>query len=393
MNIILTGIDGYMGWPTALKIAKAYPNSRIIGIDNFARRKWVEESGSTSIIPILPMEERLKAAYKAGFKNISFIEGDLADTGFVYQLVGMYKPEIILHLAAQPSAPYSQIDINRATYTQNNNISMTRNLLWALKDYDLVGQTHFVETTTTGIYGAPNINIGEGFVEVVDKNGKKDKLPYPNLASSWYHVSKGFDAENMRLMHLQTNMTITDIRTSIVYGTETDETKDNPDLATRFDVDFFFGTLYNRWVAMVIAEYPLAVYGTGNQIKPFISLDDACSSILKATHKYTRGEFRVLSQLTEYIKIKEMAEQIAAAAKKVTGKEVPVNFIPNPRVEREDTEYGFENQKFLEVLGEVKYPNMFNSLPQVLETLNKYKETLLAYKDRFVPENILNKEG
>ena len=62
-----------------------------------------------------------------------------------------------------------------------------------------------------------------------------------------------------------------------------------------------------------------------------------------------------------------MAEQIAAAAKKVTGKNVGVNFIHNPRVEQEDTEYDFENEKFLEVLGEVKYPNMFESRSKAMD--------------------------
>ena len=42
MTILVTGADGYMGWPLMLKLAKELPDERIVGIDNFARRKWVE---------------------------------------------------------------------------------------------------------------------------------------------------------------------------------------------------------------------------------------------------------------------------------------------------------------------------------------------------------------
>lgn len=60
-----------------LKLAKEFSDGRIVGIDNFGRRRWVEEVSSTSIIPIATMEERLKKAHECGFKNISFIYGDL----------------------------------------------------------------------------------------------------------------------------------------------------------------------------------------------------------------------------------------------------------------------------------------------------------------------------
>ena len=61
MNILITGADGYVGWPTMLKVSKRYPDSQILGIDNFGRRKWVEECGAVSAIPIVPTQERMAA--------------------------------------------------------------------------------------------------------------------------------------------------------------------------------------------------------------------------------------------------------------------------------------------------------------------------------------------
>ena len=52
MTILLTGADGYIGWPTALRIADR-TNDRVVLVDNFARREWVEEVGSVSATPVV----------------------------------------------------------------------------------------------------------------------------------------------------------------------------------------------------------------------------------------------------------------------------------------------------------------------------------------------------
>ena len=73
MKILLTGIDGYCGWPLALAISKKFKNCKIIGVDNLSRRKWVKMSNSISAIPIKSMPQRIKIAKKFGFKNIKFM--------------------------------------------------------------------------------------------------------------------------------------------------------------------------------------------------------------------------------------------------------------------------------------------------------------------------------
>ena len=390
MTILVTGADGYVGWPLMLKLAKEFPEERIIGIDNFGRRRWVEEVGADSIIPIATMEERIKRARELGFKNISFVYGDLTDRDFVRTVIRVSKPDVVLHLAAQPSAPYSQINLDKAYYTQKNNVLSTLNLLWALREEDLT-KTHFIETTTTGIYGAPNLHIPEGFVEVIDKFGNKDLLPFPNIATSFYHVTKGFDAVNMWLMNLQTGMPCTDVRTSIVYGPDTEETKLDEKLATRFDVDFYFGTLFNRWVAMIIANHPLTVYGSGNQIKPFISLEDACQSLVNIVKEGNDGEYKVYNQLVEYVRIKDLAEELNRAAEEVLGRSPGIEFIPNPRKEKEESEYRFDNSKFMKVLGKPKHRHMADVLPDVLERLKPFEYRINAFKDLFIPKKVIGR--
>ncbi len=378
MRVLLTGADGYLGWPSLLKLSKAFPGDRIIGVDNFGRRMWVEEIGSVSAIPVFSMEERLEAAFESGYRNISFIEGDLSDYSFVKDLINIYKPEVVVHTAAQPSAPYSHLDSEKCAYTQDNNIAMTRNLLWALKEKGLL-DTHFIETTTTGIYGAPNFDIPEGSIRAEGADGNVDLVPYPNMASSWYHVSKGFNATNMQLMNFQTGMPITDIRTSIIYGADTAETLENKVFATRFDFDFYFGTLFNRWCVMAVLEQPLSIYGTGNQIKPFIHIEDAARSIVDAVRLEKTKELRVFNQLTEYTRIKDLAQSIVDFMKD-NHHDAQVDFIPNPRIEKEGNEYRFRNEKFINMLtGEPR--TMKESVGPVLNALMANKDRISGYKD------------
>ena len=83
MTIAITGADGYVGWPTALRVADR-TDERVLLVDNFARREWVEEIGSVSATPVAHIEERLAAAREIhGLTNLSFLEGDLTERSFV----------------------------------------------------------------------------------------------------------------------------------------------------------------------------------------------------------------------------------------------------------------------------------------------------------------------
>ena len=91
MKILLTGIDGYTGWPLALAISKKFKKSSIVGVDNLMRRRWVSKSNSISAIPIKTMKKRISTAKRYGFSNIKFIKGDLTNLKFTNNLVKKYK--------------------------------------------------------------------------------------------------------------------------------------------------------------------------------------------------------------------------------------------------------------------------------------------------------------
>ena len=376
MSVLLTGADGYLGWPTALRLADRL-DERIICVDNFARRDWVAESGSVSATQIEDPEERFAAV-----ESLSLVKGDLSDRDFVTQLLETHEPDTVLHAAAQPSAPYSSINGERALYTQRNNISMNLNLLHGLHEAGL-DDTHFIETTTTGIYGAPHFPIPEGGLEVERKDGK-DEIPFPAMGGSWYHQTKSFDAANMRLAESQFKFPMSEVRTAIVYGTETAETKAH-DSPTRFDFDYYFGTVVNRFCAQAIAGYPITVYGKGEQRKPMVSLEDTVESLARLVeggHSDDDG-IDIYNQVTRPVAIVELAETIAKVGEEFD-LDAEVKHYENPRNEDEEHKMEMENEQFLDLVGGQKQ-TLEEGIRDVLGTLVEERERIAAHEDRFLP--------
>jgi nucleoside-diphosphate-sugar epimerase len=384
MSIILTGADGYVGWPAALRIADR-TDDRVILVDNFGRRNWVEEVGATSATPVASIDERLDAAREVhGLTNLSFVEGDLAERSFVDELLAVHEPDTIIHAAAQPSAPYSQINGERANYTQHNNLQSTRNLLWGLEEHDMT-DTHFVETTTTGVYGAPEFPIPEGGA-TMENQGERDEVPFPAMAGSWYHLTKSHDAANMRLAHKQFDIPVSDVRTAIVYGTETAETRADDRLKTRFDFDYYFGTVGHRFAAQAVAGYPVTVYGKGEQRKPFISLEDAVEGLaqLAVIDPDERPDgLTVYNQVTRAISIVEIAETIADVGGEFDYN-VAVEHFENPRDEDETHKMEIENDRYVSFI-DGQSQTFEAGVRDIFETLSSYEDTIASYEDRFLP--------
>jgi len=395
MTILVTGADGYVGWPTALRIASR-TDDRVLLVDNFARREWVSEIGSTSATPVHDIETRLAAAEEVhGLTNLSFVEGDLTDKDVVDELLAVHEPETVVHTAAQPSAPYSQINGERANYTQHNNLQATRNLLWGLEAHDLT-DTHFIETTTTGVYGAPEFPIPEGGA-TMENGGERDEVPFPAMAGSWYHLTKSHDAANMRLAHQQFDIPVSDVRTAIVYGTQVEETRADDRLNTRFDFDYYFGTVAHRFAAQAVAGYPVTVYGKGEQRKPFVSLEDAVEGLARLAlvdPDDRPADHVVYNQVTRAISIVEIANTIADVGSE-HGLDVAVEHFENPRDEDETHKMEIENDRYADLI-DGQAQTFEEGIEDVFATLTDHAGVIEAHEDRFLPgvlEDRLEDEG
>jgi UDP-sulfoquinovose synthase len=335
MRILVLGADGYLGWPTAIHLSAA--GHEVAVSDNFARRGYDVEMGVDSLIPIASMDERLAAWTEVSGKTLTWYEGDLIDPKFVHEMIGDFRPEAIVHYAEQRAAPYSMIDQEHAVYTQTNNVVGNLNVMYAIGDIDR--DIHLVKLGTMGEYGQPNIDIEEGWLEVEHK-GRKDRMIYPKRPGSFYHCSKVHDSTNLEFGCRIWGVRVTDLNQGVVYGADTEHTKLDPRLSTRFDYDGVFGTVLNRFVIQAVLGHALTVYGNGSQTRGYININDTVECIrLACENPADRGEFRVFNQMTESFSLNQLAETIAQDFRTHTDGEVTIEHVENPRVELYDHYY------------------------------------------------------
>ena len=379
MRTLVLGIDGYIGWGLAMHLAKR--GHTVSGVDNFSRRANVQSVGSQSAIPVLDMEERVNAFKRIHGESISFFEGDLLDYDFLADVIKQTHPDSIVHLAEQPSAPFSMIDRKHAIYSQHNNVEGTLNVLFAMKD--LVPECHLVKLGTMGEYGTPNIDIPEGFFEI-EYRGRKDILPFPRQPHSMYHLSKVHDTANTLFACRVWKLCSTDIMQGVVYGTRTDEMTDDS-LMTRFDFDESFGTVINRYCAEAVIDLPLTPYGQGKQKRGFIDLIDSIQCLTIAIENpAARGEYRVFNQLDEVYSIGELAEKVVNVAKKL-GIEAKIQNVENPRTEKAEHYYKVDNEN-LKKLGFKPTRTLEETAEIMLKDLSKHKDRILEKSEAILPK-------
>ncbi len=86
------------------------------------------------------------------------------------------------------------IDRDHVWEMQRNNVEGCMNVIWAM--HELTPDAYLVKLGTMGEYGTPNIDIEEGYLDI-EHRGRTDRLPFPKLPGSFYHLSKVHDTHNI----------------------------------------------------------------------------------------------------------------------------------------------------------------------------------------------------
>jgi len=380
VRVFIAGVDGYLGWPLAMYLAAR--GHEVGGVDCYLRRDWVAEMGSQSATPIARMTDRLQAFRENFQANLQFVRGNITDYHFVWNLMRSFEPEAIVHLAEMPSAPYSMIDVQHCAFTHTNNLLGTINILHAMRD--VCSDAHLVKLGTMGEYGTPNVDIPEGFFEI-EYRGKKDTLPFPRQAGSWYHQTKVHDSNNIMMACRIWGLRSTDIMQGVVFGTRIDEMGDDERLVTRFDFDQCFGTAVNRYCVQAVIGMPLTPYGKGHQRRGFLSLRDSMQCLtLAIENPPERGEYRVFNQFEEVYDLTEMAHKVRKVAGGL-GLKVEVVNVENPRVELEEHYYNPDHQRLLQ-LGYQPTSDIEAEIEIMLQDLIKYGHRIQARAHALTPD-------
>ncbi len=378
MKVLITGIDGYSGWPLALHLLQR--GHTVVGIDNFVTRRRVKEVGSDSATPILPFPKRQAAVKELLGFDLGFHKGDLSDFEFVRGVMEQEQPEAVVHLAEQRSAPYSMIDVDHAVRTQVGNLTGTLHLLYAMRDH--VPEAHLIKMGTMGEYGTPDIDIPEGFFDI-EFHGRKATLPFPRQAGSWYHWSKVFDSGDVMFASRIWGLRSTDVMQGVIYGTRTPEITDRK-LLTRFDFDEVWGTALHRFCVQALLGMPITPYGKGEQVRGYIALEDSVQSLrIAVENPPAHGTYRVWNQFDEAYSVNHLAELAAKMATEL-GMTPTIEHPPNPRVEAEQHYYHPLHEE-LPKHGYRRTRELAEAMREIFADLTKYRRRLAAHRDVVAP--------
>jgi UDP-sulfoquinovose synthase len=380
-HVLILGGDGYLGWPTAMYFSvRGY---EVTVVDNYFRRHICDELDLGMLYPIPTLPERARIWHEKTGHEIKVVIGDLSNPELMrslftgnnlnYQWSVNVKftgsPKTVVHYAEQPSAPYSLMNYKTANFTLSNNLLVTNNLMFAVKD--LSPETHIIKLGTMGEYGTPNIDIEEGWLDITHK-GRKDKFLFPRQAGSLYHTSKIMDTDLMWFGCRMWNLKVTDLMQGPVYGMETEESKIDDRLKTIFNYDELFGTIVNRFITQAVISYPLTVYGKGGQTRGYLDIKDTLQCVHMAELNPAKsGDLNIYNQIMETFTVSQLAKLTQQAGQEL-GYNVTIKSIENPRVELEEHYYNPNYQGLIE-LGVKPHYLTKESIKEMFKIVSQHK--------------------
>ena len=232
MNILITGIAGFIGSNLAKRILKEEKEAQVIGLDN------MNEYYDTKI-----KEWRLAELNK--FEKFKFIKGDLVDKETVENIFKEYHPDIVVNLAAQAGVRYSITNPN--SYIQSNLIGFY-NILECCRHYPV---EHLVYASSSSVYGSnPKVPYSTD-----------DKVDNP---ISLYAATK---KSNELMAHCYSklyNIPSTGLRFFTVYGPA-----GRPDMA-------YFG-----FTNKLIKGETIKIFNYGNCKRDFTYIDDVVEGVIR----------------------------------------------------------------------------------------------------------------
>jgi len=334
MNILILGGDGYLGWPTAMHLSNH--GHQVTVVDNYLRRNIMREEDVEPLFPVLNLHERTRLwADKTG-NEIKVYIGDLNKWEFISNVFKECEPDAIVHYAEQPSAPYSMLNRDSAELTIRNNIMVTSNIIFAVREF--CPNAHIVKLGTMGEYGTPNIDIEEGWIDILHK-GRSDKFLYPRQAGSLYHTTKIMDTDLLWFYTRVWDLRVTDLMQGPVYGMFTNEMSVDEKLSTHFSYDELFGTVLNRFIVQAVSGNPITIYGKGGQTRGYINIIDTVNCIrIAIENPAEQGQMKIYNQFTETFSVNNLA-QIVKNTGDGLGLDVNIINIDNPRKEMEEHYY------------------------------------------------------
>jgi dTDP-glucose 4,6-dehydratase len=189
-----------------------------------------------------------------GASGYTFVQGDVCDAPLVGRLLAEYKPDAIVHFAAESHVDRSILSAEAFFQT---NLRGTFTLLEAARAAHI---TRFIHVSTDEVYGS--IREPEDATE-----------DYPLKTSSPYSASKA-GSDLLALSYYTTyRLPVSVTRASNNYGPYQ-----------------FPEKLIPLMISNALENKPLPIYGDGMQVRDWLYVDDHCRAILAVLEKGRAGE-------------------------------------------------------------------------------------------------------
>jgi len=231
MKAFVTGVAGFIGSHAAAALLKQ--GHEVVGVDNL----------NTYYDPALKQARLANLAQQEGFR---FIEQDIADAPALAKIVQDFKPERIVHLAAQAGVRYS-IE-NPMVYAQSNLMGHV-SVLEAARHCDSVA--HMVYASSSSVYGERN-----------DPPFSEDDPV--NAPVSLYAATKRADELMSATYSNLYGMALTGLRFFTVYGPW-----GRPDMA------------YWTFTDAILKGRPIKLFNEGQMERDFTFIDDVIETLMR----------------------------------------------------------------------------------------------------------------
>jgi dTDP-glucose 4,6-dehydratase len=261
MKILVTGGAGFIGSCFVRMMVGSEPYS-IVNLDKLTYAGNLDNVASV-----------------ADNGRYQFIQGDICDAGLVSDVLDRYKPEAIVHFAAESHVDRSILAPQAVFET---NLRGTFTLLEAARAR---GIERFVHVSTDEVYGSlePPLEADESF---------------PLRASSPYSAAKA-GSDLLALSYFTTyRLPVLVTRASNNYGPYQ-----------------FPEKLIPLMILNALADKPLPVYGDGQQVRDWLYVEDHCRAILAVLRNGRAGEIYNIGGNAS-ISNMEVVRQILAATGK-----------------------------------------------------------------------------
>ena len=240
MKIFVTGGAGFIGGNFIHYMLKHHPTYRIVCLDLLTYAGNME-----TLAPIMDNP------------NFDFIKGDIADRTLIYKLFNAEQPDIIVNFAAESHVDRS---IENPEIFLQTNVIGTSVLLDACKKY---GIKRYHQVSTDEVYGDLPLDRPDLFFTEET----------PLHTSSPYSASKASADLLVQAYHRTYKLPVTISRCSNNYGPY-----------------HFPEKLIPLMIANALKDKKLPVYGTGDNVRDWLYVEDHCSAIDLIIHEGREGQ-------------------------------------------------------------------------------------------------------